>query len=152
MKPQDKSLGCASWTREGEDWHSEMIVRMTGALSGCLSIVIDLQIRILVGLAVYVCAAVLCLVAQLCPILCDPRLPCPWDSPGKNTGVGCHAFLQGHFLLQQIFLTQGSNQSPLCHLHWASGFYHKIHLGRPVTAEPSKNPRTHTLNSTVTSP
>ena len=31
------------------------------------------------------------------------RLLCPWDSPGKNTGVGCHALLQG------IFLTQGSN-------------------------------------------
>ena len=30
-------------------------------------------------------------------------LPCPWDSPGKNTGVGCH------FLLQGIFLTQGLN-------------------------------------------
>ena len=23
-----------------------------------------------------------------------PRLPCPWDSPGKNTGVGCHFLLQ----------------------------------------------------------
>ena len=22
------------------------------------------------------------------------RLPCPWDFPGKNTGVGCHFFLQ----------------------------------------------------------
>ena len=31
------------------------------------------------------------------------RLLCPWDSPGKTTGVGCHALLQG------IFLTQGSN-------------------------------------------
>ena len=31
------------------------------------------------------------------------RLPCPWDSPGKNTRVGCH------FLLQGIFLTQGLN-------------------------------------------
>ena len=28
---------------------------------------------------------------------------CPWDSPGKNTGVGCH------FLLQGTFPTQGSN-------------------------------------------
>ena len=33
---------------------------------------------------------------QPCPTLCDPRwqptrLPCPWDSPGKNTGVGCLA-------------------------------------------------------------
>ena len=31
------------------------------------------------------------------------RLLCPWDSPVKNTGVGCH------FLLQGIILTQGSN-------------------------------------------
>ena len=31
------------------------------------------------------------------------RLPRPWDSPGKNTGVGCH------FLLRGIFPTQGSN-------------------------------------------
>ena len=27
-----------------------------------------------------------------------PRLLCPWDSPGKNTGVGCHVLLQGIFL------------------------------------------------------
>ena len=45
---------------------------------------------------------------QLCPTLCDSMdcsLPgsCPWDSPGKNTGVGCPALPQG------IFLTQGSN-------------------------------------------
>ena len=31
------------------------------------------------------------------------RLLCPWDSPGKKTGVGCHALLRG------IFPTQGSN-------------------------------------------
>ena len=38
---------------------------------------------------------------QSCPTLCDPvahqaptRLPRPWDSPGKNTGVGCHCLLQ----------------------------------------------------------
>ena len=33
---------------------------------------------------------------QSCLTLCDPtdgRLPCPWDSPGKNTGVGCHFLL-----------------------------------------------------------
>ena len=28
------------------------------------------------------------------------RLLCPWDSPGKNTGVGCHALLPGIFLTQ----------------------------------------------------
>ena len=31
------------------------------------------------------------------------RFLCPWDFPGKDTGVGCH------FLLQGIFPTQGSN-------------------------------------------
>ena len=34
--------------------------------------------------------------AQLCLILCNPsRLLCPWDSPGKNTALGCHFLLQG---------------------------------------------------------
>ena len=37
---------------------------------------------------------------QLCPTLCDPidgsppGFPCPGDSQGKNTGVGCHFLLQ----------------------------------------------------------
>ena len=42
------------------------------------------------------------------------RLLCPWDSPGKNTGVGCYA------CLQRIFLTQRLN---LCLLRWQI-FYH----------------------------
>ena len=42
---------------------------------------------------------------QLCvtPWTATARLLCPWDSPGKNTGVGCRALLLG------IFLTQESN-------------------------------------------
>ena len=46
---------------------------------------------------------------QSCPTLCgsqglQPARPlCPWNSPGKNTGVGSHSLLQG------IFPTQGSN-------------------------------------------
>ena len=39
------------------------------------------------------------------------RLLCPWDFPGKNTGVGCQ------FLLQGIFPTQGLNPRLLCLLH-----------------------------------
>ena len=37
---------------------------------------------------------------QSCPTLCDPmdgsptRLPCPWDSPGKNTGVAVLLFFR----------------------------------------------------------
>ena len=30
------------------------------------------------------------------------RLLCPWDSPGKNAGVGCHALLQGIFPTQEL--------------------------------------------------
>ena len=37
------------------------------------------------------------------------RLFCPWDSPGKNTRVGCHS------LLQRNFPTQGSNPGHLHH-------------------------------------
>ena len=65
---------------------------------------------------------------QLCPTLSNP-MDCSLPvssihrySPGKNTGVGCHALLQG------IFLTQGSNLCLLWHLHcrwilygWATG-------------------------------
>ena len=60
---------------------------------------------------------VLCLVAQSCLILCDPMgcsLPISsvhGDSPGKNTGVSCHA------LLQEIFQTQGLN-SGIPHCRW----------------------------------
>ena len=49
------------------------------------------------------------LVTQSCPTLCDPkdcsltRLLCPWNSLGKNTGMGYYGLLQG------IFPTQGLN-------------------------------------------
>ena len=39
------------------------------------------------------------------------------DPPGKNTGVGCHAFLYG------IFQTQGLNLHLLCLLHWQAGSF-----------------------------
>ena len=52
------------------------------------------------------------------------RLLCPWDFPGKNTGVGCHALLQG------IFPTQGSN---LCLLQWQVG---SLRLRHPGTITP----------------
>ena len=48
--------------------------------------------------------------------LSPTRLLCPWDSPGKNTGVGCHALLQG------IFPTQGSNPGFLCLPHCQVGW------------------------------
>ena len=50
------------------------------------------------------------LVTQSFLTLCDP-MNCPWNSPGKNTGVSSHSLLQG------IFLAQGSNPG-LLHCRW----------------------------------
>ena len=69
-----------------------------------------------------------CLVAQSCLTLCDPMDCSPpgssvhEDSPGKNTGVGCHALLRG------IFPNQGSNPGlPHCR----QILYHLSHQGQP---------------------
>ena len=68
--------------------------------------------------------AVLCLVAQSCLTLCDPMDCSPpgssvhGDSPGKITGVGDHALLQG------IFPTQGLNPGLL---HCRQTLYHLSH-------------------------
>ena len=72
----------------------------------------------------YVCSISL---VQLCATLWTVahRLLCPWYSPGKNTGVGCHALLQG------IFPTQGSNP-PLPNLqHCRRILYQLSHLRSP---------------------
>ena len=50
------------------------------------------------------------------------RLLCPWDSPGKKTGVGCHDLLQG------IVPSQGSNPGGL---HFKRILYHLSHQGSP---------------------
>ena len=47
------------------------------------------------------------------------------DSPGKNTGVGCHA------LLWRIFPTQGLNPHLLCLLHWQKGSLPLAPPGKP---------------------
>ena len=60
-------------------------------------------------------------------IYTSTRLLCPWNSPGKNTGMGCH------YLLQGIFLTQGSN---LGLLHCRQILYCLSH---------QRNPEIHTL-------
>ena len=70
-----------------------------------------------------------CLVAQSCLTLCNPMDYSPpgssvhGDSPGKNTGVGCHALLQG------IFPTQGSNPG-VPHCRWI--LYHLSRQGSPL--------------------
>ena len=75
------------------------------------------------------------LLVQVCYLLCRVqlfatlwtvahRLLCPWNSPGKNTGVSSHS------LLQRIFLTQGLNPGLL---HCRQIVYCLSHQGSPVS-------------------
>ena len=61
---------------------------------------------------------------------------CPWDFPGKNTGVGCH------FLLQRIFPSKGLNLRLLCLLHWQAVFVFFFFTIKP----PGKLPHPYTLH------
>ena len=75
-------------------------------------------------------------VAQLCPTFWDPMdcNLCPWNSPGKNTGVGSHSLLQG------IFPTQGSNPGLP---HFRQIIYHPGHQWsstNTLKALPKKRP------------
>ena len=54
------------------------------------------------------------------------RLPCPQDSPGKNTGVGCH------FRLKENFPIQGSNPHLLHFFHWQAGSLLIVLFGKPM--------------------
>jgi hypothetical protein len=54
------------------------------------------------------------------PWTVTPRLLCPWNSPGKTTGTGCHSLLQG------IFLAQGWHLSLL---HCRQILYHLMGYG-----------------------
>ena len=59
-------------------------------------------------------------ISFLNPVDCTQptRLLCPWNSPCKNTGVGCH------FLFQGIFPIQGSNPHLQCLLPQQAVLYH----------------------------
>ena len=69
--------------------------------------------------------------AQSCLTLCNSMefsvlgCSCPWNFPGKTTGVGCH------FLLQGIFSTQESSPHLPCLLHWQVDSLPQCHLGGP---------------------
>ena len=54
------------------------------------------------------------------------QAPLPWDSPGKNAGVGCHA------LLQRIFPTQGWNPHLWSLLHWQASSLLLTLPGKPL--------------------
>ena len=59
---------------------------------------------------IHLCVAGVCVCAQSSLVLCDPKdwHPHPWNSLGKDAGMGCH------FLLQGIFPTQVLKQRFSC--------------------------------------
>ena len=73
---------------------------------------------------------------QLCvtPWTVARQTPLSTDSPGKSTGVGCH------FLLQGIFLTQGSNLCLLHFLHWQAGSLPPVPPGKLLTRTSQRDP------------
>ena len=100
-----------------------------------LKFLLSLSILLLSSVSIFMIIAFnslldkLCLVAQLCPTLCDPMDCSPpgssvhGDSSGKNTGVGFHTLLQG------IFPTQALNPGlPHCR----QILYRLSHQGSPL--------------------
>ena len=89
-----------------------------------------------VHMYIYVCVCVCaCMLSHFShvqlfcnPMDYSPQAPLSMNSPGKNTGVGCHALLQG------ILLTQGSNPYLLCLLHWQAGSLPLVPPGKPWKA------------------
>ena len=70
---------------------------------------------------------------QLCLTLCDPMDSSPplspWDSPGKNTGVGCHALLQASSRESSLPGDQTCTPKVSFIDRWV--IYHQHHLGSP---------------------
>ena len=119
FRDADSIPGWEKPLEEGTATHSSILARRIPADRG----------------AWWITVHVLCLVSQLCPTLCNPMDPMDYsppgpsvdeDSPGKNTGVGCHALLQG------IFPTQGSSPG-LSHWRWI--LYDLSHQGSPTILE-----------------
>ena len=76
---------------------------------------------------------------QSCAALCNPmdcswsRLLRPWDSPGRNAGIGCSSLLQG------IIPTHRSNLSLLPLLHWQAGSLPLAPPGKRRFSRPKPN-------------
>ena len=84
-------------------------------------------------LATFKCAVRACVLSRFSPVwlfvapwTAARQAPRPWDSPGENTGAGCP------FLLQGIFLTQGSDLYLLSLLHCRCILHLLSHWESPI--------------------
>ena len=92
------------------DWGWQNLVGLPADPLGIVSLMSELEVLWFQGYSEHESASRSVVPNCLWPPKLQPsRLLCPWNSPGKNTGVGCH------FLLQGIYRTQGLNPGLL---HW----------------------------------
>ena len=104
QKLEAKSIGLDKG--EGTRGKSEIILRFFTGATRMLTVVFTDRVKSLSHVQLFVTPWTMLL--------------CPWDFPGKSTGVGCQ------FLLQRIFLTQGLNPGlPHCR----QTLYHLSHQG-----------------------
>ena len=101
------------------------------------------------GIPEHLACRIVCMLSHFIHVwlLCDPMDCSPpgfsdhGDSPGKNTGVGCHALLQG------IFWTQGSNPCLLHFLQWRAGSLPLAATSHRITLYSSWFPELSLFNS-----
>ena len=104
------------------------VLTLNGAMYDLLNVCVSFDKFQLYIMDLYIFYHVLCAYLLWCLTLCDsmdykqPGSFVHRDSPGKNTGMGCHALLQG------IFPTQGLNPG-LLHCRWI--IYQLNHKGSP---------------------
>ena len=107
----------------------QLFISLVDTLLCLMSICEILKYLIIFFLLILHCCVCVCLIMydSLRPhgLYCA-RLFCLWNLPGENTGEGCH------FLLQGIFLTQGSNLHLFCLLHCQVDSLRLCHLGSPL--------------------
>ena len=123
------------WETDGLDWI--LVLSSVGPAKKLLQFLSTIKNTFFIFTKNFVVQCIHCFVPLSCAVLshlvvsnslqpCGPlptRLFCPWDFPGKNTGVGCH------FQLQRIFPTQGSNLRLLHLVGWPAYSLPLCHLG-----------------------
>ena len=90
----------------------------------------------------YAAAAAAAKLLQSCPTLVRPhrqkpiRLLCPWDSPGKNAGVGCHFLLQCMKMKKRLLL----GRKAMTNLAAAASLQSCLTLCDPIDGSPPGSP------------
>ena len=111
FQPCSKRLNCQIFVT----WHwvvSIVLICISFIMRKIKLLFVGVKSHFFGELILYLLSAAAAKSLQSCPTLCDPkdgsppRLLCPWDSPGKNTGVGCHFLLQCTKVKSQSEVTQ----------------------------------------------